>query len=90
MIEGKYAEVGGMLLCLNCFKCSECGCEIQGSYSVSGKNVICVDCVNKKQKKCAKCGEALSGAYCEVGGKPYHKECLTCHLCGGPIEGKYS
>merc|ERR1719253_2483427 len=36
---------------------------------------------------CAACGKPASGTCGTVGGKLYHKECLKCAACSGPLKG---
>jgi len=76
-----------------CFTCSTCHKSLlEGGFMRNDAGALeCSNCYGgENAKKCYTCQKSItSGAYLNVEGRTYHKECFTCSVCNGPLEGGY-
>lgn len=87
---GRTLKALGRAWHITCFKCTNCGKQIVGSFQCEDGKPYCAACYEDKfAERCAKCGKPLMGSYLFANEKPYHKECFVCSKCGKPFDGGY-
>mmetsp|Transcript_124963 Transcript_124963/g.400324 ORF Transcript_124963/g.400324 Transcript_124963/m.400324 type:complete len:413 (-) Transcript_124963:410-1648(-) len=79
---------GGKTFHPECFACSRCRKEIDGSYmhTDDGTGYLCTAC----QPRCGACGGSVSGRkFIHADGTAFHKECFRCCDCSHVIAGEF-
>ena len=74
-----------------CFVCQTCKKSLvtEGFKAHEGRP-ICVECFNSKfGLKCTGCQKAISAAYVQVKGNPWHSDCFVCNRCKKPFDAGY-
>jgi len=74
-----------------CFVCQVCKAPLvtEGFKNNEGKP-ICVNCFNSKfGLKCTGCKKAITAAYVQVKGNPWHSDCFVCSRCKKPFDAAY-
>jgi len=74
-----------------CFVCQTCKKSLvtEGFKAHEGRP-ICVECFNGKfGLKCTGCQKAISAAYVQVKGNPWHSDCFVCGRCKKPFDAGY-
>jgi len=74
-----------------CFNCAKCKNSLLNSAFVENDGVpLCGNCYDDLHaKKCTKCKRAISGAFLNVEGFDYHKECFVCATCHNQFTAGY-
>jgi len=89
-LTGQVLECDGRLYHPPCFKCDSCTMSITSTYRVFGKRKLCLRCHEREcQKKvCRRCQKPLVGQCVQLGGDPYHIDCLKCGKCKRRMTGQ--
>eukprot|EP00746_Dinoflagellata_sp_MGD_P082059 gnl/MRDRNA2_/MRDRNA2_32590_c0_seq1.p1 gnl/MRDRNA2_/MRDRNA2_32590_c0~~gnl/MRDRNA2_/MRDRNA2_32590_c0_seq1.p1 ORF type:complete len:411 (-),score=71.56 gnl/MRDRNA2_/MRDRNA2_32590_c0_seq1:22-1254(-) len=76
----------------DCFRCQECSTPLVGvPYQEQNKLPFCKPCwLEKYGETCAGCGKKIEGPVAKVCGKTWHKDCLACGECKGPLSNKFA
>jgi len=79
-----------------CFKCNECGSQLQQQFYLLNENPICKSCSDKIEPEdspqCTKCSMKIhGGSFVNYKAKPYHNECFICGNCSSilPLDNFY-
>lgn len=84
---GGYAN--GRLYHQDCFKCYNCGCQLENKFSSAQGNFFCGLCFKLYQKTCSVCQCAITKDCVEGNGKFYHSNCIKCVDCKMVLDGCY-
>jgi len=86
--EGTGCSAMGRLYHIQCFKCAECGRQLQGLpfFAVEGSPLCEADYMNTLEK-CCKCFQPILERILRATGKPYHPSCFTCVACNNSLDG---
>mmetsp|Transcript_41550 Transcript_41550/g.102226 ORF Transcript_41550/g.102226 Transcript_41550/m.102226 type:complete len:247 (+) Transcript_41550:107-847(+) len=73
----------------HCFKCADCGAEVEQFYVNKQKMPVCQKCHERRNPiaKCAACGKVIEGEYLTVKRKAYCKPCFKCSSCAASLAG---
>lgn len=89
---GAVMEVKGVKWHKECFTCQECQTSLVGVPYKEEKNMpFCSPCwLMRFGEDCAGCGQKIEGQVAKVCGKTWHKDCLACGECKGPLTAKFA
>jgi len=74
-----------------CFVCKGCKKSlVTEGFKNSEGFPMCVDCFNDKfGMKCTGCRKAITAAYVQVKGQPWHGDCFVCNRCKKPFDAEF-
>jgi len=64
-----------------CFKCAECGTQLEGKFINVNGNPVCSACRINAKPKCEVCRQPILTTFTEFQGKLRHTECFVCAKC---------